>query len=347
MRHPVTERDKLVDSVLAAGRGELAAGRFRRDAPSAETHRLLCLLWHERADVRRRAVSALAGGDAHRSYTPCYGHFVGTIERELRRRFAEMPPTPAARLQAVEILLQEMLEQSVEDIRGLSNMNYSFLSSALYLALFSTCRDVLDACYRLQTVSVQGVLCRLLVRLAHVGKTLRSRRLNGHDCEAMARMAGRVLAVLPADAIPDVWQALSERHVSRRRTVLPVLCVLENNDAVPHLLAALPNQPTDITLAIMDCLARIGDARALPALLDLGQHRNRNIRRRAQAALLDLEKAHRISPSRTLVRAVGEQGDPDPASLLRSLPQPGSVIPPEQLLRTAEGNPDDTNEFHS
>jgi HEAT repeat protein len=161
--------------------------------------------------------------------------------------------------------------------------------------------------------------------------------------DALALMAGRALAVLPADAIPDVWNALHDKHLSRRRSVLPVMCVLENSDAVPYLLDALPHQPQDITLALVDCLARMGDARALPALLDLGQSRNRTLRRRAQAALLDLERAHAISPARTLVRAVGEQGDPDPASLMRSLPQPGSPIPPEQLLRTVDLNTDDTD----
>ncbi len=336
MRHFPATSESSLELLLAEGRGELASERFAPDIADCAGHRLLCLLWHDDPQVRRRAVSALAGGDAYRAYTPCYGHFVGSMMRNLARQFPEMPDTPAARLNAVSTLIYEMLEQSSHDIRGLSNMNYSFLSSALYLALFSTCHDALDAARRLKLVRAQAPVTRLLWHLSTVGRTLRSRRLNGQDVEAMALMAGRVLAILPASAIPDFWHNLADRHLARRRAVLPVLCVLQNTDAVPYLLDRLPHQPADITLAIVECLARLGDLRALPALLDCGQSRNKTLRKRAQAAILEIEKAHRISPAKTLVRPIAEQIDRDPGSLLRSLSQPGSDVPPEHLLRRVE-----------
>ncbi len=334
MRHSAAKSDNSTERTLAEGRGEFASERFAPEVAKSAGQGLLCLLWHENSQVRRRAVCALAGGDLNRAYVPCYGHFVGSIERSLTRQFPAMPPTPDARLAAVSVLVCEMLEQSSQDIRGLSNMNYSFLSSALYLALFSTCRDALDAARRLKLVQAQAPAMRLLLNLSTVGKTLRSRRLNGQDVEAVALMAGRVLAALPVSEIPDFWHTLTERHLSRRRAVLPVLCVLQNTEAVPQLIDALPDQPADMTIAILECLARIGDSRALPVLLDYGQSRNRNLRKKAQAAILELERAHRISPAKTLVRPVTEQIDRQPESLLRSLSQPGSDVPPEQLLRT-------------
>jgi hypothetical protein len=336
MRHSAAKSDNSLERILAEGRGELASERFAPEAAESVGQRLLCLLWHETPQIRRRAICALAGGDLNRTYTPCYGHFVGSIERTLTRKFPDMPTTPDARLTVVSLLVCEMLEQSSHDIRGLSNMNYSFLSSALYLALFSTCRDALEAARRLKLVHAQAPVTRLLLHLATVGKTLRSRRLNGQDVEAMALMAGRVLAALPVSEIPDFWHNLTERHLSRRRAVLPVLCVLQNREAVPQLLDILPNQPADIAIALIECLARLGDSRALPVLLDYGQARNRTLRKKAQAAILELERAHAISPAKTLVRPVVEQINRQPESLLRSMSQPGSDIPPEQLLRTFE-----------
>ena len=250
-----------------------------------------------------------------------------------------MPEIPAERLNAVSAVICEMLEQSSHDVRGLSNMNYSFLSSALYLACFSTCRDSLEAARRLKLTRTQAPVTRLLWHLSTVGKTLRSRRLSGQDAEAMALMAGRVLAALPASAILDFWHNLSDRHGARKRAVLPVLCVLQNTDAVPYLVDIMPHQPSDVTLAIVDCLARLGDMRALPVLLECSESRNKTLRKRAQSAILEIEKAHAVSPAKTLVRPVAEQIDHDPASLLRSLSQSGSDVPPEQLLRSADQHP--------
>ena len=336
MRHSTAKSDNSIEQILAAGRGELASERFVPEISDSTGYGLLCLLWHENPQIRRRAICALAGGDLNRAYVPCYGHFVGSIERSLTRQFPTMPAAPEDRLDAVSTLICEMLEQSSHDIRGLSNMNYSFLSSALYMALFSTCRDTLETARRLKLVRAQAPATRLLLNLFPIGKTLRSRRLNGQDVEAMALLSGRVLAALPVSEIPDFWHNLTERHLSRRRAVLPVLCVLQNTEAVPQLIDILPNQPADIAIAIIECLARIGDSRALPVLLNYGQSRNRNIRKKAQAAILELERMHRISPAKTLVRPVTESVDRQPESLLRSLSQPGSDVPPEQLLRIFE-----------
>jgi hypothetical protein len=314
--------------------GRSALADTRRTAPHTLLHEngpvagLLALLWHDDRALRHAAALALAGGDRENAYRPCYGHFVGSLLRSLLH--ADIPPdTAQARHLAVAETLRTLLAQNADAIRGMSNMNYSFLSSALYLALFSTCRDGVEAVRRLRVAAAHAELCRLLWTLWLANRT---GRLNSQDVDALRQMTGRALAALPPDQIPEFWSMLRHRSLSRRQAVAFALSQFADTRAIPYLADALPGQPSDITEGIILCLGRFGDATALPTLANQLTNRNRQVRRQAQAAIAAIERVlgHQ---ARTLLRPVLAPNGEEPSTLLRALPTVGPADPPEQLLR--------------
>lgn len=321
---------------LYEGRGALADSRRNTSYYLRQEHgpvaRLLALLWHDNHALRQAAALALAGGDRETAYAPDHGHFSGSLLRSLL--YADtIPETPAERYRVVTESLRTLVSQNADAIRGLSNMNYSFLSSALYVALLSTCRDSVEAVRRLRVTEAHGELCRLLYSLSRADRT---GRLNNTDVDALKQMAGRALAALPPDEIPEFWNHLRHRAYARRQAVTPALNHITHPCAVPYLADALPGQAQEIAEPIILCLGRIGDPKALPALANEVTSRNRQIRRQAQAAIAAIERVlgHQ---SKTLLRPVLAPMDADPAILLRSLPIEAPADPPEQLLRVTYG----------
>ncbi|MCS6777636.1 MAG: HEAT repeat domain-containing protein [Chthonomonadaceae bacterium] len=319
------------DRIIREGRAALApcsralpAGSVHRSLPVA---RLLAMLWHTDPGVRRAAALALAGGDRETAHAPAYGHFPGILLRLLARE--EIPECPRARYEAVSNALRTLLTQNTVEIRAMSNMHYSFLSSALYLALLSTCRDGIEAVRRLRLSAAHVELCDLLWNLTLASRT---RRLNRTDVDALVQMVGRALAALPASEIPGFWAELRHRVPARRRAVLPAVAHFTDRGAVPYLIDVLPDQPPDITEPIIHCLGRLGDPRALSALAPMLSHRNRQIRKQAQSAITAIERAIG-SQSRTLLRPAIGADRVESGQLLRSLPVESPTDPPDQLLR--------------
>lgn len=317
---------------IAAGRAALAARhrcgeRFTAHAEESVT-RLLALLWHADAEIRRAAALALAAGDGARSYKPDYGHFAGAFLRGLEERAPAAPPDSEARYGAVVETLCALLEQHIHEISGMSNMRYSFLSSALYLALLSTCRDTIEAIRRLRAVAAQGGLCRLMWSLSRRENT---RKLNPADMNMLARTAGQALAALPADRLTDLWQRLSHHAPAHRIAMVPALEQLRDRSAVPHLLDLLPEQPPSVAEPILACFGRLHDPRALPALHAAAGSGHRSIRRQANAAIAAIARAHSESASRTLLRPTPEASEPE--SLLRPVAGRHDDGSPEELLR--------------
>jgi hypothetical protein len=293
---------------LAAGRAALAASSDPSLAASWRENRaitrLFALLWHRDGDIRRIAALALPGGDRMHAYQPQYGHFAAAFLRYIAQHSAERSPDGAANYQIVVAALRSMLQQSSSDIRAMSNMHYSFLSSALYLALLSTCRDVTESARRIRDGALHRELCRLLGVLAHSHVT---RRLNAADAEALAASAGQALAAMPADEIPEFWHCLTHHARPRRRAVAPALRHIRDRKAVPYLIHALTGQPTDIAQSLIACLGQIGAPDALPALAHLARGRHRLLRNEAQSAIEAIRRATAVQPSQTLLRPAQEE----------------------------------------
>jgi len=298
---------------IAEGREALAQGRGDLGVlEGSPVEMLLMLLWHEAQDVRQAAARALPGGDRDRYHESDYGYFTEAFLRELASRSAEPPPRPADRYGAAAMALRDVIGQSTRDIRAMSGMHYSFLSSALYLALFATCRDALLAAKRLRSSEVQEALCGLLWNLAAVAG---AGRLNPADTLLLVDNAGLALAFLPPDKIPAFWEALSHANPTRRSAVSPALRHLTDPRAVRYLLEALPLQQPEVAEPILVCIGRLGDPLALPLLREYRQSSNRLLSRAARTAIDAIQGAAKFQPVRTLLRP----STPDPQELLRSL----------------------------
>ncbi len=317
-------------SVVAMGRGALAR-RERFDVAAPGVSGLLALLWHGSPDVRRQAALGLCGGTHGESYTPCYGHFAANFLRELERHCPRAPVQAQSRYEAVGVALCRLLEQNAGEIRAMGNMHYSFLGSALYLALFATCRDTVEAIRRLRVIGAQGALSSLLWQLAHVRRAV---RINASDVDFLTQTVGRALASFPPDAIPDYWRTLTYAAPHHRASVTPALPFFTDARAVPYLIAALAAPTPRCALPIVAALTRLADPRALPTLAPLLAHRKRALRHQARAAIAAIRRAEADRPSQTLLRSVVCQNDE--GDLLRALPGPPPADPPDELLRVPE-----------
>ena len=325
---------QLFDSI-ASGREALARGAGDRgQLPGSPVATLLALLWHEEREVRQAAARSLPGGDREYYHEMHYGYFAEAFLRELTTRHSPAPGLPTERYAVAAAVLSDLIGQSARDIRAMSGMHYSFLSSALYLALFATCRDALLAARRLRSGEVHEALCGLLWNLSAVAGI---GRLNPQDTLLLMDSAGHALAALPPDEIPGFWEALSHPNPTRRSAVSPALRHLSDRRAVPSLLTALPRQGPDMAESILVCLGRLSDARALPLLGEFSRSPNRGLKRAAQIAIGAIHRAQRQQPVETLLRPAA----PDPNELLRVGTRPASET--NALLRPAphlerEGN---------
>lgn len=326
---PAEIEARIVQARRALSEGRWALPGSERAQNEGAVSRLLALLWRPDAAVRRRAALALAGGDGDRVYAPHYGHFANTLSRLLPGCPGDAPPDFTTRYDLVVQALQAMLGQSVADLRGMSNMHYSFLSGGLYLAVLATCRDAVESARRLRAAGVQAELCRLLCELTQNSVM---RRLNPQDAQALALAAGGALAALPPDEIPALWRGLSHDARARRRAYLPALTQLCDERAASYLLHALPAQPLEVALPLIACLGRLGAMCALPTLQQTARSRHRLLRIEAQAAIAALERAAREHPERILLRPVSVAVDPS-LHLLRPLPPLSEEEQAAQLLR--------------
>jgi hypothetical protein len=211
----------------------------------------------------------------------------------------------------------------------MSNMSYSFLSSALYLALFATCRDTLEAVRRLRASAAHAELCRLLWNLSRLSL---STRINGTDVEALAQMAARALVALPPDEVPELWRSLIHPSPPRRMAVAPVLGHLQDRRAVPYLTGSLADQPPNLAQPLIAALRRLEDLRAVPALVEVARV-NRPLRGAARAAIAAIERANADSPPRTLLRPADTRAGIPTEQMLRAVPHAGAADSPDLLLR--------------
>lgn len=323
---------QLFDSI-AIGREALAQGAGDRGVlPGSPVATLLTLLWHEEREVRQAAVRSLPGGDRAHYHEFHYGYFAEAFLRELATRHSPAPGQPAERYTVAAEVIGDLISQSARDIRAMSGMHYSFLSSALYLALFATCRDAVLAAKRLRSGAAHEALCGLLWNLSAVAGI---GRLNPQDTLLLMDSAGLALAFLPPDEIPMFWEALSHSNLTRRNAVSPALRHLADARASRYLLAALPLQQPDMAEQIIVCLGRMGDVQALPLLGEFGRSSNRILSRAARTATDAIQNAYKQHPVQMLLRPSG----PNPQELLRSVgTQPAAET--DALLRPRNASPE-------
>ncbi len=321
---------------VLANRAARSSGGNRRGQEAVD--RLLELLWNPDGAVRHAAAHALPGGDGQHAHIPHFGHFVGAFLRGLAdgENSRSMPATAAERYDCVAEVLRGLLAQNIREIRGIGNMNYSFLSSALYLAVFATCRDVLLTIRRLQVSPAQAELCSLLWSLPRNGASC---RLNGADVETLAQFAGEALAMLPPDCLSDYWHCLTHGSPSRRIAAVSALAHFQDPRSVPHLLDVLQTDPAQtpaVAVPIIRCLARMEDGRALFLLQTLSDNRAKSVRLAARSAVAAIERAGHKQPSRTLLRATHFDDANHSETMLRPVPvNHHNTEPPEEMLRPA------------
>ena len=319
---------------VLANRAARSCGGYGRGQEAVD--RLLELLWNPDGAVRHAAAHALPGGDGQRAHIPHFGHFVSAFLRSLAggENAQSTPATAAERYDCVAAVLRGLLAQNIREIRGIGNMNYSFLSSALYLAVFATCRDVLLTIRRLQVAPAQAELCSLLYTLPRNGA---SHRLNGADVETLAQFAGEALAMLPPDCLSDFWRGLTHGSPSRRVAAVSALTHFQDPRSVPHLLDALQTHPAQlpvVAVPIIRCLARLEDGRALPLLQALSDNRAKSVRLASRSAVIAIERAGHKQPSRTLLRATHFDDANDSETMLRPVSvNHHNTEPPEEMLR--------------
>lgn len=337
------------DIMIGTPRPTTAPGRQASAPPSAaaaasvnvpdddDVSRLLARLWHGNLEIRQAAAAALPTVDGSAAPTSGCGYFGSAFLRGLDNG-AESPESDSGRFEAVVDALRGVLRQSVSELRAMSNMSYSFLSSALYLAVLGTCHDALCAVRRLRAAAAHPELCALLRSLAAADVT---RRVNAHDADLLARIAGRALAALPPDEIPEFWRELTHPSPARRRTVVAALALLDDPRAVPHLLRSLPGQQPPVAERIVVCLGRLGDPGALPALKGLLRSRHRGLRQQARAAIAAIERANAGTPARTLLRPVHEPRGGEARHLLRPAPAGRAGSPSEMPHVSGDAAPAD------
>jgi hypothetical protein len=319
---------KQLFDTIAQGREALAQGAGARGIlPGSPVATLLMLLWHEEREVRQAAARSLPGGDRDHYHELHYGYFAEAFLRELAARCSPAPGHPAERYGVAAEVLRDLIGQSARDIRAMSGMHYSFLSSALYLALFATCRDAVLAAKRLRSSEVHEALCLLLWNLSSIAGI---GRLNPQDTLLLMDSAGLALAFLPPDEIPVFWDSLSHTNPTRRNAVSPALRHLADPRAGRYLLEALPLQQPDIAEQIITCLGRIGEVQALPLLGEFSRSSHRGLSRAARTAIAAIQRAHKHHPVQSLLRP----SSPDPSELLRSIPTPPHTEV-DSLLRPA------------
>ena len=303
---PFLERMKI-----SLGSAALSSGSPPHRSKDATV--MLSLLWHKQSVVRYSASLALSGGDGDNFYSPRYGNFAASLLRHLHgsdRSYSDSIEEQRAR---VETALQNLLEQVSSDIRGMGNMHYSFLGGSLYLALLGTCRDAVESVRRLQLSSAHEGLCSILWTLYQRNV---ARRLDHKDLEYLVQSIGYALSTLPPGEIEVYWNGLSYAEHARRRALIKVLPWLESPQSLPYILKALPDQPVYVSLQIIASLGRLGDIRAMPALIALSENKSRQIRQGAQISVSHILKANRVGPAATLLRPAFDDNDGD-KSLLR------------------------------
>ena len=260
---------------------------------------LLMHLWHEDKEIREVSALSIAGGTANEMYKPHYGHFGTQLLTTLKQEYPDKPGDVNEAYSNVGNILKLLLYRTVIDLKGLSNMHFSFLSGSLYLALLANCRDQIESTRRLGIHSAHYELCDLLLTLQSVNLTA---RLNVQDANVIQRLAAHALASFDPSHTPRLWNLMKSSAARDQKAVQPVLEALHHPRASTHILDAMTLITGQQKIKMLTCLGRIGSEDALPTLNCLTTTKNRAVRSAAKSAVHNIISKNKVSPHHTLLR---------------------------------------------
>lgn len=274
---------------------------------------LLLHLWHEDKEIREVSALSLAGGTANEIYKPHYGHFATQLLTTLRQEYPAKPENADEAYTKLGTTLKLLLSRTVIDLKGLSNMHFSFLSGSLYLALLANCRDQIESIRRLGIHSAHYELCELLQTLQSVNLTA---RLNVQDANVIQKLAAQALASFHPTHTPHLWNLMKSSVKQDQKAVQPVLNALHHPKATLHILDAMTLFSGQQKVRMLTCLGRIGSEDALPTLTCLINTKNRAVRSAAKSAVHKIIRKNQTSPNQSLLRPFSNSKE-EVVSLLR------------------------------
>ncbi len=311
--------------------------RLHRNAPRTEAENLA-----------RRAQQALAAGVEPReseAVSECLADLwngqaaaLGAIDKAIIFRFLEGlnllgwlpkyvlsvcpndPAAPALRFQAVVKALDKAIGERQTELTSGASDNFE--------EPFSILTQAVHIVRRLRVWELQELCCDLLFQTDRAIVQARQRT----RAEILADLRETLyltLLALPPDRIPAFWARLKAPETCAE--FWPVAARMQDKDAVPFLLDALPILPEDGQSALIAALRRIGDARAIPALQRIAGDPDSLLAPIAASALTEImrrsgqDAAQLLRPSMAQAR---------PNELLRAAgPTPDTNVRPDELLR--------------
>jgi len=155
--------------------------------------------------------------------------------------------------------------------------------------------------------------------------------------QEVARTLGKLGAV---EAIDTLTRGVNDRKGKVRKAAVLALGELHAAESVPPLTSALQDELEEVQLAAIDMLVLCNRPEAVPALSQSLQHSNWNIRNRAAQALGQIKHKEATLallqamnhplyqiPKASILRSLGQQGDPAAISVLsQSLRDPSLEI---------------------
>ncbi len=266
----------------------------------------IAALWGDDTASCQRTALSLAYEERSYRDVPHYGAFAPVLVRHLRLQYPVMPPDTSTALKAVKQCLSEMLRHQCHDLRGMANMNYSFLSGSLYLNVLGTCRDIIHAIVRLHVHEAQQELFNFLVTLMEPAVMARVNKEDGHH---LTTLAANALASLPARNVVVLTDRTQWDTPSQQACLIAVLMAIGNHEAIPCVLQLLHHHESPrIKAAAADTLGRIGTHREYDDLLNARQSQSRQVRMAARAAIQRIRFRQSYCAYRHLLRPAAAQG---------------------------------------
>ncbi len=278
---------------------------------------VIAALWSDDVALRSRSVVSLAYGNLPGDTSPRYSTFGPMFVRYLHKGHPKMPDDISSATLVVRNCLRDMLKHQCLELRGMANMNYSFLSGSLYLNVLSTCRDIIHSIARMEAHEAQQELFTFITTLMEPAVAARvnkedARHLTSLASSALAGMSGANNAVL---ADTSQWYSPAQQAC-----LVSVLIAMSNRRAAPFAAKLLRcHSHPKVRYAAADALGRIGTTDEITDLLLATKDQCRPIRVAARLAIQRIKFRHTRGVAQHLLRPAVRSND-EPLDMLRPLP---------------------------
>ncbi len=250
---------------------------------SPSPSRELAGLWSSDSNVSNCTALELAYGDRTSPIMPRYGAFAPMLVRNLQKANPVMPTDLPTALLAVHHCLRDMLRHQCQELRGMANMNYSFLSGSLYLNVLSTCRDIIKSIARLKAHEAHQELFSFITTLMEPAVIA---RVNKEDSRHLTAMAAHALANMPAHKNSVLADKSQWDTPAQQACIIAVLVAISSREAIPVALELLHHhrQPR-VQAAAADAVGRMGTISELSDLMTARKAQSRQVRLAATMAM--------------------------------------------------------------